>query len=339
MLKRRKIICTLLAAAMAFLASTPLLAAGTASPQYKETVIHLPHQAQTGIRVGLFAHADNSIDFYTESTKPSKASPEQYNHLFSPDGGKTWSAKDDMGWVPQGEIFSLYMDKNKTLYAVITDNDKNITIYRGKDGNMKKLAVPDSGSGPMRYDYIIGVQDNGDILLSAANWRDRKFFVRVLDANGKLKTEYAADTIVSTQGGQWVIGDDWKYNSDGTATGCDVVLNKMGTGKTERRLSLDLQLAKDPESRRVAWTALPDGTVYYTSKAGLFRCAPGEKSFSKVLDGAACSLGSSKNDTIFSFASCGVLPDQSVYGLLLHFDDAVGDWKNTWELVRYTPVK
>lgn len=330
--------------AVALLAALPVTCLYAEGSQYKETVLTTPPlMVDWAITKGVFPHGDGSIDIYI--VKPADESMTKFvpYHTYSPDGGKTWTEKKDLGWLDryhlQNEDYSmnsLFMLPDGTLTAVMSKGGGNYRYFQGKGDAMTELTLPDGADG-MTFGEILDVKENGDFLLLGSNYSDAdnpKFAQRTVSAQGTVKSEAQLPDYTYWKGGGWSYSDEQKYDEEGDLTAWDIIARQGASGAEKR---IPLPLCKDSGSSTVDWMAQPDGTLMAINAEGLYRCPVGGNAFERVLDAKSCTLGTSQWSGIFFYPSSEQLPDGSVYA---HFseEDYFEGGKGKFCIVRYMPA-
>lgn len=267
------------------------------APQYTETVVTLPSERFNGrIIKGFTVAADGTLDFYSAGDDRQAGGDPHYilRHDQSKDGGKTWNQVDDVEWAAQ---FGKADGEN--LDEVTADGEGNVyacageEIYRIQNGRPQKIASLGK-RGNLNMGSVCGFTEGGEPVVGWADWENEKFAVTVLDGSGKVKKEHALTFLPGWYADGRIYGDDWKQTDAQSNQGCDIVSQPLEAADAPTRLTLDVALDKDPDTTTVGWGVLADGTLFYTSRNGLFRQLPGESGFTKVLNGDACLLGSGK---------------------------------------------
>lgn len=304
-----------------------------AQAQYTETVVTLPSERFNGrIIKGFTVAADGTLDFYSAGADLKAGGDPHYllRHDRSQDGGKSWKQVDDVQWADRfgemdGDILDeMAADSAGNLYVCAEEN-----LYKVQNGQLGKVASLGK-RGNLVMTGICGFTENGEPVVGWSDWENEKFAVTVLDASGKTKEEYPLTFIPGWYAAGRVYGDDWKQTAEKSNQGCDIVSQALGSSEAPARLTLDVALDRDPDTTTVGWGVLTDGTLFYTSRNGLFRKLPGENGFTKVLNGDACLLGSGKIKYPASWGQ-SVQSDGVIYMTAL---TAGGDIR----LLRYAPA-
>lgn len=335
----KKVTGVLLAAAIMF---GGLSMAAEASGTYTETMLPPPvlgNGSEQWKPLGISALPDGTVDFFIQDkggVGRRSASNGKYMQYHSVDGGNTWE-KIDLEWLNQlsaeyakeylGQVTDICMAKDGTYYVLMatasaTADEGNVihgcsvfSVLRVKDGVPKAIPNIALRTSDLQYHFAY-VKDGKVAVLGDADTigpyklkdeLNSKFLV-FDETTGALEQETA--TLPPVYFGYRCYANGFVYATEVADSNEAFSLLEYDAGSGALKRSIPI-----PGPRNISWISVcgkSDGTLYVTSKAGLFRLDPGSSSFAKLLDGASCRFGI--DPTYVRQAVC--LPDGTVFVLM-----------------------
>lgn len=279
-----------------------------------ETTLEFPFvlTEEENIR-GFNAYSNGNMDLFFENTKGTRDTKSTlYSHYRSTDGGKTWISKDT-NWInafakkygirDSQIIKSVYIDENGGLYCVVdagsyTINntaEKSVDVFPSfkvlKNSNDAMVEIPNLTlkSSKVIWDQLIGLTDNGDLVLSGEPWNIEKNSPAVCIVNGQtgaIKAEHNISFVPRAYGNGKVIGYQYTSKKNPISHFCSADIK---TGKESIKIPMDGKVGLTYYGLSIA----KDGTIYSVNEKGLYKVTSTTSGFEQLLNASSCRVSGS----------------------------------------------